>query len=66
MCRVRRGNKIEAMVRPSDTDRILDWRDEWRRIEDQLGDLPTEARKAVLRLVESFRAEDSARRDRAA
>jgi hypothetical protein len=54
------------VLRQSDTDRVLDWHDEWRRIEHQLAELPTEARKAVLRLVESFRAEDSAVRDHAA
>ena len=57
--------KVRAM-RPSDTDRILDWREEWHRIERELERLPAEARAAVLRLVERFHAEDGEAGERAA
>ena len=50
----------------SDEDRILDWHEELRRIQNRFADLPVEARQAVLRVVERFRAEDDASRDRAA
>lgn len=59
------GARMTPMLRPPDSDRVLDWRDEWRRIERRLADLPVEARVAVLQLVERFRSEDAAQ-DRAA
>jgi len=59
------GAKVRAM-RPSDTDRVLDWRDEWRRLQDVLAELPAEARRAVQELVREFEHEDSRVGDRAA
>ncbi|MGH2935733.1 MAG: hypothetical protein ACRDL2_14640 [Gaiellaceae bacterium] len=53
-------------MRLSDSDRVVDWRDEWRRIERDFERLPAEARAAVLRLVEHFRAEDGGAGERAA
>jgi len=53
-------------MRQPDEELILDWREELRRIERHFADLPEGARLAVLRVVERFRAEDAAVRDRAA
>ena len=55
-------------MRPPENDRVLDWHDELRRIEDAFAELPTEARAAVLQLVRLFQDEDggSASEDRAA
>jgi hypothetical protein len=39
-------------------DRILDWREELRRLEPELASLPAGAQRAVRRLVEQFRLED--------
>jgi len=54
------------MLRRPDEDRVLDWRDELRRIERRLPDLPVEARVAVKRVLERFQAEDAASEGRAA
>jgi hypothetical protein len=63
----RRAEGVKVMpMRPSDSDRILDWRDEWRRIERDFEHLPVEARAAVLRLLEQFHAEDVGAGERAA
>lgn len=40
-------------------DRILDWRDELRRLEPNLPQLPLAARRAVRELVEAFLVEDA-------
>ena len=53
------------MLRPAE-DRVLDWRDELRRIERRFPDLPIEARVAVKRVIERFQAEDSGSRGKAA
>jgi len=54
-------------MRPPENDRVLDWRDELQRIEHEFADLPTEARAAVLQLVQLFQDEDGgASEDRAA
>ena len=41
-------------------DRVLDWRDELRRLEPDLPLLPPEARRAVRELIESFQREEDA------
>jgi len=53
-------------MRQPDEDRVLDWHEELRRIERQFADLPAEARQAVRQVVERFRVEDAAARNRAA
>ncbi len=55
-------------MRPPENDRVLDWHEELRRIEDEFADLPTEARAAVEQLVHLFEDEDggSASENRAA
>jgi hypothetical protein len=40
-------------------DRILDWRDELRRLEPELPNLPVAAQRAVRELVERFVREDA-------
>jgi hypothetical protein len=60
------GMKMTVVLRQHETERIVDWHDEWRRIENVLAELPAEARIAVKQLVQEFEAEDSASRDRAA
>jgi len=56
----------DGRMRQGDDDRVLDWHEELRRIEQRFADLPQEARIAVQRVVERFRAEDAAVQDRAA
>jgi len=53
-------------MRQPDEDRVLDWHEELRRIERHFPDLPVAARRAVVRVVERFRAEDAAVRNRVA
>jgi len=60
------GATSMSSMRQLDDDRILDWHEELRRIQTRFADLPVEARQAVLRVVERFRAEDAASRGRAA
>jgi hypothetical protein len=55
-----------GMLRRPAEDRVVDWRDEMRRIERQLPDLPVEARAAVQQVLERFRAEDAGSRGKAA
>ena len=61
------GYLMMRHMRPPENDRVLDWHDELRRIEDAFAELPTEARAAVLQLVQLFQDEDGgASEDRAA
>jgi hypothetical protein len=46
-------------VTPEHRDRILDWRQELRRLEPQLPSLPAAARRAVLATVARFVWEDA-------
>jgi hypothetical protein len=52
------GDPMMRHMRPPENDRVLDWHDELRRIEDEFADLPNEARAAVLQLVRLFQDED--------
>ncbi len=44
---------------PDRRDRVLDWRDELRRVTPRLGELPLGARLAVMQVVATFVREDA-------
>ena len=45
---------------PDRRDRVLDWRDELRRVTPRLAELPLGARLAVMEVVATFAREDAA------